>query len=192
MEITAQAFRTPTAPTAPPAASTEPIAFTLPAEPSERRRSSAVGLMVGGLSIIALAVAALATTPHGTHHRAAQAAAASATAPGSAPAATPSALSIQSTGDISVLNMTYEPGQTSGWHLHRGIHAVAVISGSLTVYDQNCVATTYGPGEAYIGGQMLHLVRNEGTEPATMVVTYFNPINPGPAPVAPPAPCDIR
>ena len=113
-------------------------------------------------------------------------------------AATPAGLTIQSPGDISVLNMTYEPAKSSGWHRHRGIHAVAVISGTLTVYDQNCVATAYGPGQAYIGGQQLHLVRNEGSEPATMVVTYVNPVNQGPATVAatqapaPTPPCDVR
>ena len=156
---------------------------------AERRRASALGLMGGGLAVIALAAGLLATAPHHSTHPAARA--------GGTPeaAAAAGALTIQSTGDISVLNMTYEPGQSSGWHLHRGIHAVAVISGTLTVYDQDCVAHTYGPGEAYIGGQQLHLVRNEGAEPASMVVTYVNPISTGPAKVAPapPAPpCDVR
>jgi quercetin dioxygenase-like cupin family protein len=156
----------------------------------ERRRSSALGLMGGGLAVIVLAAGLLATAPHHSTHPAARAAGAPAAA-----GAAPGAVTIQSPGDITVLNMTYEPGKSSGWHTHRGIHAVAVISGTLTVYDQNCAATTYRPGEAYIGGQQLHLVRNEGSDPATMVVTYVNPVNQGPAQVASTPttpPCDVR
>lgn len=153
------------------------------------RQSSALGLIVAGLAVLALAGGLLATVPH---PRKPPSAAPSA-APASPTSATSDGLTIQSPGDITVLNMTYAPGQSSGWHHHRGIHAVAVISGELTVYDQDCVAHTYGAGDAYIGGQLPHLVRNEGTEPATMVVTYFNPTGPTPATVAPsPPPCDAR
>jgi quercetin dioxygenase-like cupin family protein len=157
-------------------------------------RSSALGLMAGGLAVLVLAGGLLATVPQGAgHHHTRTTATRTTAAPSTATTGVPGALTIQSTGDITVLNMTYEPGQSSGWHRHRGIHAVAVISGQLTVYDQNCVAHTYGPGDAYIGGQLPHLVRNEGGEPATMVVTYVNPIGPAPAQVAPTtAPCDVR
>ena len=161
--------------------------------PERRRgRSPAVGLMAAGLAVLALSRGLLATAQRATvHHKQTTAAAGGPLT--SAAATPPGALTIQSTGDITVLNMTYEPGQSSGWHHHRGIHAVAVISGQLTVYDQDCLAHTYGAGDAYIGGQLPHLVRNEGTEPATMVVTYVNPINPTPAQVETATPpCDVR
>ncbi len=147
--------------------------------------------MVAGLAVLALAGTLLATVPHpGKRPSGAQP---DAGAPASATSGTSDGLTIQSPGDITVLNMTYAPGQSSGWHHHRGIHAVAVVSGQLTVYDQDCVAHTYGSGDAYIGGQLPHLVRNEGTEPATMVVTYVNPTGPAPAQVAPTTPpCDVR
>lgn len=145
--------------------------------------------MAAGLATVGLAIGILVTAQGGGEQRAPQPPAAEAAA---VPAAAPSGLTIQSTGDISVLNMTYEPGQSSGWHTHRGIHAVALVAGEVTVYDQNCVAHTYGPNEPYIGGQQLHLLRNEGAEPAVMVVTYMNPINPGPAQVAPTPQCDVR
>ncbi|MDQ4097310.1 MAG: hypothetical protein M3144_05515, partial [Actinomycetota bacterium] len=97
----------------------------------------------------------------------------------------PGAITIGGSGDITVLNTTYEPGQSSGWHTHRGIHAVAIVSGEITVYDQNCIRRAYGPNEPYIGGQYLHLIRNEGTQPAAMVVTYMNPAQPTVAAVSP-------
>lgn len=73
----------------------------------------------------------------------------------------------------------YEPGHDSGWHTHPGIHAVAVLSGSMTVYDGECRATTYGPGQPYVGGRGLHLVRNQSSVPVEMSVTYLNPSSPG-------------
>jgi len=32
-------------------------------------------------------------------------------------------------GDVAVVTQVYAPGQTSGWHTHAGLHAVAVLSG---------------------------------------------------------------
>lgn len=96
--------------------------------------------------------------------------------PASPPAAPAAGLTIQGPGDITVLNMTYEPGETTGWHAHRGIHAVAILAGELAVYDAGCVRTTYGPDNPYIGGQQLHLIRNETGAPVPMVVTYLNPV----------------
>ncbi|MGH9225032.1 MAG: cupin domain-containing protein [Acidimicrobiales bacterium] len=107
-------------------------------------------------------------------------------------AAGPEGLTIQSEGAITVLPMTYEPGQTSGWHRHAGIHAVAILSGALTVYDQNCQAHVYAPGEPYIGGQQVHLVRNEGATAVEMIVTYLNPATAGAAPAPPEPTCGVR
>jgi len=77
--------------------------------------------------------------------------------------------------DVSVVTQVYAPGQDSGWHAHSGIHAVAVVSGTLTVYDDQCRAQTFEPGRPYVGGQELHLVRNESGSPVEMAVTYLNP-----------------
>src|SRR5262249_46631627 len=94
-------------------------------------------------------------------------------------------LTIGGPGDITVLRRSYGPGQSSGWHSHRGIHAVAVLSGAISVYDAQCTATVYGPGEPYIGGQQLHLVRNEGASAADLVVTYLNPTTLGSSAILP-------
>jgi quercetin dioxygenase-like cupin family protein len=50
------------------------------------------------------------------------------------PAADPGIV-LRGPGDVAVVNQVYEPGQTSGWHTHAGLHAVAVLTGELTVYD---------------------------------------------------------
>lgn len=76
--------------------------------------------------------------------------------------------------DISVLRITYDPGVSSGWHTHSGLHAVAVLSGTLTVYDAQCRRNTFGPDHPYIGGQEVHLAQNETASPVEMVVTFVD------------------
>jgi len=93
--------------------------------------------------------------------------------------------------DVAVVSQVYEPGQQSGWHAHTGIHAVAVLSGTLTVYDSQCRAETFGPGRPYVGGQEPHFVRNETGEPVVMSVTYLTPTSHAESTrrAAPPAGC---
>jgi quercetin dioxygenase-like cupin family protein len=99
------------------------------------------------------------------------------TAPQPAPTALPldaPAITV-SARDISVVSQVYAPGEASGWHAHSGIHAVTVLSGVVTVYDAQCRPQTFEPGRPYVGGQELHLVRNEGGVPVEMAVTYLSP-----------------
>ncbi len=67
----------------------------------------------------------------------------------------------------------YAPGQSSGWHRHRGLHLVTVVSGTLTVYDRDCTAATYGAGQEYVGGEEPHLAPNETEMNLEMAVTYL-------------------
>ena len=138
---------------------------------SVRRRRGGLGLVAVGIATVVLAVAGLFTTraqpespfpskPSGTRP-------ASLTAHGVSTAGNAEAVQVQM--------VTYVPRQSSGWHHHTGVHAIAVISGTLTVYDGECQPHRYGPGEAYIGGQGLHLARNEADEPIEMAVTYVLP-----------------
>lgn len=103
-----------------------------------------------------------------------------ASASASEPRPGPAALALQPS-DFAVVAITYDPGQSSGWHVHPGVHAVHVLSGTLTVYDESCAARTYGPDQSYVGGRDPHLARNETAEPLRMVVTYVEPGNPAPA-----------
>ena len=91
--------------------------------------------------------------------------------------------------DVGVAENVYEPGHTSGWHTHPGVHSAVVLSGTLTVYDAECVRHEFHAGETYLGGQDPHLARNETGEPVGLVVTYvFRPVPPLEHATAVPAP----
>jgi quercetin dioxygenase-like cupin family protein len=91
------------------------------------------------------------------------------------PAPDSSGLVLGGPTDVTVQRTTYEPGQTSGWHSHTGMHAVMVLSGTVTFYDAECRSHTYSPGDTYVGGRGAHLVRNETAGPVEMAVTYLFP-----------------
>ncbi len=139
--------------------------------------------MASGLLVLAAAIAVVVSSDRG-----------GAPAASTAPVATadPTAITV-SARDVSVVSQVYGPGEQSGWHSHPGIHAVAVLSGVLSVYDDQCRLQTFEPGRPYVGGQQPHLVRNESSEPVVMAVTYLSPAAPGTATqhVAPPAGCSI-
>ena len=92
----------------------------------------------------------------------------------------PAAITL-SARDVSVVTQVYEAGENSGWHAHTGIHAVAVTSGVLTVYDDQCQPRMVQPGQPYVGGQEPHLVVNRTDAPVTMAVTYLSPSTPAPS-----------
>jgi len=168
----------------------EPAVATAAVDPSDPgphrftlRSAWPLVAMASGLMVLALAAAVVARSGQG----------------GARPAPTvsvltadPSAISV-SARDVSVVSQVYGPGDQSGWHTHTGIHAVAVLSGVLTVYDEQCRLQTFEPGRPYVGGQQPHLVRNETDTPVVMAVTYLSPGAPGTSTVhlAPPAGCSI-
>lgn len=139
--------------------------------------------MAGGLVVFALAATVVVRSYQGRGRPASTVSVAK---------ADPSAITV-SARDVSVVSQVYGPGEQSGWHAHSGIHAVAVVSGVLTVYDDQCRLETFEPGRPYIGGQHPHLVRNETDAPVVMAVTYLSPTAPGTSTVhlAPPTGCSI-
>lgn len=74
-----------------------------------------------------------------------------------------------------VVEMSYAPGEGSGWHLHPVAHTVEVLSGTLAVFDGSCRSRIYGPGDTYVGGAHVHLARNGGDVPVTMIVRTTEP-----------------
>jgi hypothetical protein len=99
-------------------------------EGSARSRSARLrlgpALILGGLLAIGVAVAGIAFGHN-----------ADTAAPSRGSPIAPEAL-----GTITVRSASYEPGDNSGWHRHLGVHVVTVLSGRLTIYDGQCVATT--------------------------------------------------
>lgn len=92
------------------------------------------------------------------------------------------------------LMLTYAPGQTSGWHVHPGVHEVTVLSGSLTIYGEDCQRRAYGPGDRYVGGPDRHMALNDSAERLEMAVRWIFATEALPEavtiPSAAPLPCD--
>ncbi|MCW0213770.1 MAG: cupin domain-containing protein [Pseudonocardia sp.] len=93
--------------------------------------------------------------------------------------------------EFSVRTITLAPGETSGWQRHPGTETAVVESGAVTVLEEDaCVPRTVTPGSGlFVADGVPHLMRNEGTEPARLVVTYL--LAPGAAESTPTPPaCD--
>ena len=148
--------------------------------PPSPKRMWPIFAMAAGLALVVAALAVLHLYP----------------AAGGAPAVASSAMTLGGPADVTVQTATYEPGHSSGWHAHTGMHAVMVLSGTVTFYDSGCQGRAYGPGETYVGGQEVHLARNDTIEPVEMAVTYLFPTGQPHTTfhVASPAPagCDMR
>ena len=95
---------------------------------------------------------------------------------------------------VGMATSTYERGHTSGWHVHPGVHSVVVLSGTLTIYDENCGRTDHGPGQTYLGGATPHVARNETPDVVDVAITFvYRPSREDDGQVVPaPAGCEIR
>ena len=95
---------------------------------------------------------------------------------------------------VGVARQTCEAGHSSGWHTHPGVHSVVVLSGTLTIYHQDCQRQDYGPGDVYLGGSSPHLARNESGQAVELAVTYVfattSTVDPG-SPALAPAGCEV-
>jgi quercetin dioxygenase-like cupin family protein len=71
--------------------------------------------------------------------------------------------------------ITFGPGSSSGWHSHPGPTLVAVQSGTMTVYHNDCTGQSYGPGQGWVEGHpgLPGVARNEGTVAAVVYVSYL-------------------
>lgn len=140
--------------------------------------------MVAGVALMAVAATILVRQSSGDNR------------PAGAMAPTSGAITLRGPADVTAQLATYEPGQDSGWHSHTGLHAVVVLSGTLTIYDEECAPHQYGPGDVYIGGGGAHLARNETAAPVEMTVTYLFPAGRSHTefhvPASPPAGCAAR
>lgn len=78
--------------------------------------------------------------------------------------------------DIAMVQITVNPGGSSGWHSHPGGAIIIVKHGELTVYKSvgsDCQATTYTAGQAFIErpGELDDVV-NDGQDPYVLYVTF--------------------
>ena len=91
--------------------------------------------------------------------------------------------------DVAVVDLTFQPGATTGWHVHPGVTLVAVKRGTVTrTLAHGCKRERFQAGQAFVEEpNVVHMVRNKGTVPAETIVTFVVPV--GAPPLTPePAP----
>lgn len=97
-------------------------------------------------------------------------------------------ISLQKTkgrSDLYVQSNTWQPGGSTGWHTHPGHSLIIVTGGTLTEYHDDCkphmytfVAGQPAPTLVDSGGDHVHIIRNEGTVPATTIAVQLVPYDP--------------
>jgi hypothetical protein len=76
---------------------------------------------------------------------------------------------------------------STGWHTHPGHSLIIVTSGSITDYMADCMphVYTFVPGQAPTlvdpGSGHLHIIRNEGSVPASTIAVQLVPYDPAKA-----------
>ena len=78
--------------------------------------------------------------------------------------------------DVTMAQISVNPGGSSGWHSHPGGAIIVVAQGTLTVYHARgdaCETTTYSAGQAFIErpGEVDNVL-NEGSSPYVLYVTF--------------------
>jgi len=78
-------------------------------------------------------------------------------------------------------------GGSSGWHTHPGHSLIIITSGTVTEYEDDCTPHVYAfvPGQPAptlvdpgSGHGHVHIIRNEGTVPATSIAVQLVPYDP--------------
>jgi quercetin dioxygenase-like cupin family protein len=78
-------------------------------------------------------------------------------------------------GDVVVQRFILGAGGQSGWHFHPGPAVVTVLSGALTLDQDDCSSTIYTAGKVAIEPtDVVHRVRNLGTTNVEFWVTFLD------------------
>jgi quercetin dioxygenase-like cupin family protein len=80
--------------------------------------------------------------------------------------------------DVTMQNLTFQPGGYSGWHHHPGLVVVVVKSGQITRFKRDCSKQTFTAGQSFVemGEHDLVFVKNEGSTVAEVQSTLINMI----------------
>jgi quercetin dioxygenase-like cupin family protein len=95
-------------------------------------------------------------------------------------------IKIQTKGPVDVVTLQgafAKGGGSAGWHTHPGPAFVVVKSGEISVWNENCEKTVYGPGETFFeeGPEASNLVKNEDPDTDAVVVgTFIVPVGAAP------------
>jgi quercetin dioxygenase-like cupin family protein len=78
---------------------------------------------------------------------------------------------------LTVQEVTIQPGGVAPWHTHPGAENTVVTAGQLTLTiatDPGCAPRHLGPGQAFdIPANTPHTARNDGSTAVTLFVTYL-------------------
>jgi quercetin dioxygenase-like cupin family protein len=78
--------------------------------------------------------------------------------------------------EVVTQQTTFAPGASSGWHSHPGYVTGTVMSGQVVRYATNCSSQTFSAGQTfYETGASTFIVKNQGTTPAVVMVTFVVP-----------------
>jgi quercetin dioxygenase-like cupin family protein len=92
--------------------------------------------------------------------------------------------------DVATLHVTFQPGGSTGWHVHPGPALVTVKTGQLTLHRaKGCRTRTFSAGQTFLelGPDDVNLTRNETGGVTETVVTFLLPVG-APVTVDAPAP----
>jgi quercetin dioxygenase-like cupin family protein len=83
---------------------------------------------------------------------------------------------LQAGTDIAMVQLTLDPGGSTGWHSHPGGAIVVIKQGSVTAYDSigsQCQIETHSAGDAFIERPgVVHKVVNTGTVPVINLIVF--------------------
>ena len=78
--------------------------------------------------------------------------------------------------EVVTQQATFAPGAASGWHSHPGYLTGTVVSGQVVRYATDCSSETFAAGQTfYETGAKTFIVKNEGSTPAVVMVTFVVP-----------------
>ena len=92
--------------------------------------------------------------------------------------------------DVATVHVTFQPGGSTGWHVHPGPALVTVTTGQLTLHRaKGCRTRTFSAGQTFLefGPDDVNLTRNETGGVTETVVTFLLPVG-APTTVDAPAP----
>lgn len=89
-------------------------------------------------------------------------------------------LSTRGLSDGYVVQNNFEAGQTTGWHSHPGPSVIFVVAGTVTTYVSSrphCAGRSYTAPTSFVdpGGTDVHMLVNNGTDPAETIAVQFVP-----------------
>lgn len=139
---------------------------------------SVLALVVAGVAYAAPVTAPITAQPLGVGH-----------------ITQPFTVKVSKPGDLVFVQVKIQPGGSFGWHSHRSAVAVAVVAGTLSLYDSSdpsCKAQRMTAGQGFVeAANHVLLARNDGKTPVRVLVAYLGAPHGKPAdvPAARPSQC---